>query len=156
MSLKLNKKGDQPVWAFEIRGRVSRCVTRSTAYRCTSYAYADSLLEPQWTAHDHHARYQRPCPRPEKAGGAERAALPPSGREWILCRVSRFMLSSHARSHVCHQIHLVLPNLTDLRNLVSRLGHMADDVEVSANQVSREQRWTAAIPRLAISFRYLC
>jgi HUS1 checkpoint protein len=33
VSLKLNKKGDQPVWAFEIRGRVSSRLIRSTAYR---------------------------------------------------------------------------------------------------------------------------
>jgi HUS1 checkpoint protein len=33
VSLKLNKKGDQPVWAFEIRGRVSRRLTRLAAHR---------------------------------------------------------------------------------------------------------------------------
>lgn len=33
VSLKLNKKGDQPVWAFEIRGRVSRRLIRPIAYR---------------------------------------------------------------------------------------------------------------------------
>ena len=34
------------------------------------------------------------------------------------------------------QIHLVLPSLTDLRNIVSRLSHIADDVTISANKVS--------------------
>ena len=31
---------------------------------------------------------------------------------------------------------MVLPNLTDLRNVVSRLGHLAENIRISANQVS--------------------
>lgn len=33
------------------------------------------------------------------------------------------------------QIHLILPNLSELRNIVSRLSHIADDVKISANLV---------------------
>ncbi|KAL7420160.1 DNA damage checkpoint control protein [Cryptotrichosporon argae] len=30
-------------------------------------------------------------------------------------------------------IHIVMPNLTELKNIVARLGHLADDVKISAN-----------------------
>ncbi|GFZ44818.1 hypothetical protein JCM24511_02544 [Saitozyma sp. JCM 24511] len=87
VSLKLNKKGDQPVWAFEIRGRSPNG-------------------RPMTIMHDINVRVLGP----RRQGELNEPLCPPP------------------------DIHLVLPNLTDLRNLVSRLGHMADDVEVSANQ----------------------
>lgn len=34
------------------------------------------------------------------------------------------------------QINLVLPNLNELKNIVSRLGSLASDVVISANRVS--------------------
>jgi HUS1 checkpoint protein len=41
------------------------------------------------------------------------------------------------------QIHILLPSLMDLRNIVSRLGQMANDVKLSANLVSLQTRMVA-------------
>ncbi|WVF66361.1 hypothetical protein IAT40_001101 [Kwoniella sp. CBS 6097] len=86
VTLKLNKKGHQPIWAFEIRGktaaRKSMSITHEIDVKILSPKRQQELQEPL-------------CPQPD--------------------------------------IHVVLPNLYELRNLVSRLSHVADDVKVSAN-----------------------
>ncbi|WVQ93978.1 hypothetical protein IAU59_001056 [Kwoniella sp. CBS 9459] len=86
VTLKLNKKGKQPIWAFEIRGktaaRKSMSITHEIDVKILSPKRQQELQEPL-------------CPQPD--------------------------------------IHVVLPNLYELRNLVSRLSHVADDVKVSAN-----------------------
>jgi len=46
------------------------------------------------------------------------------------------LLPLHERSRTDDQIHILLPSLMDLRNIVSRLGQMASDVKLSANLVS--------------------
>lgn len=38
-------------------------------------------------------------------------------------------------SLTCVQIHLVLPNLAELKVIVSRLSHLSDNVAISANHV---------------------
>ncbi|WWD22870.1 hypothetical protein CI109_107365 [Kwoniella shandongensis] len=84
--LKLNKKGAQPIWAFEIRGytasRKQMSITHEINVKILSPKRQQELNEPL-------------CPQPD--------------------------------------IHIVLPNLLELRNLVSRLSHVADDVRISAN-----------------------
>ncbi|OCF33100.1 HUS1 checkpoint protein [Kwoniella heveanensis BCC8398] len=86
VTLKLNKKGNQPIWAFEIRGktaaRKSMSITHEIDVKILSPKRQQELQEPL-------------CPQPD--------------------------------------IHVVLPNLYEMRNLVSRLSHVADDVKVSAN-----------------------
>jgi HUS1 checkpoint protein len=76
---------------------------------------------------------------PRRQGELNEPLCPPPDVSGPFARVAESMLPTWPASDSRQQIHLVLPNLTDLRNLVSRLGHMADDVEISANQVSREQ-----------------
>ncbi|ORY30828.1 checkpoint protein Hus1/Mec3 [Naematelia encephala] len=84
--LKLNKRDNQPIWGFEIRGRSQNDRPMSIAHeinvRVLSAKRQAELNEPL-------------CPPPD--------------------------------------IHLVLPNLTELRNIVSRLSHIADDLKISAN-----------------------
>ncbi|WRT63399.1 uncharacterized protein IL334_000304 [Kwoniella shivajii] len=86
VTLKLNKKGQQPIWAFEIRGytaqRKPMSITHEIPVKILSPKRQAELNEPL-------------CPQPD--------------------------------------IHVVLPNLLELRNIVSRLSHVADDVKVSAN-----------------------
>ncbi|WVQ91931.1 hypothetical protein IAS59_005738 [Cryptococcus gattii] len=86
VTLKLNKKQNQPIWAFDIKGytasRKSMVITHEINVKILSSRRQQDLKEPL-------------CPRPD--------------------------------------IHVVLPNLQELRNIVSRLAPVADDVEVSAN-----------------------
>ncbi|WWC85520.1 uncharacterized protein L201_000384 [Kwoniella dendrophila CBS 6074] len=90
VTLKLNKKGQQPIWAFEIRGytaqRKAMSITHEIPVKILSPKRQAELNEPL-------------CPQPD--------------------------------------IHVVLPNLLELRNIVSRLSHVADDVKVSANHEGR-------------------
>nr|XP_019048408.1 HUS1 checkpoint protein [Kwoniella bestiolae CBS 10118]OCF27338.1 HUS1 checkpoint protein [Kwoniella bestiolae CBS 10118] len=90
VTLKLNKKGQQPIWAFEIRGytaqRKPMSITHEIPVKILSPKRQAELNEPL-------------CPQPD--------------------------------------IHVVLPNLLELRNIVSRLSHLADDVKVSANHEGR-------------------
>lgn len=51
------------------------------------------------------------------------------------------------------QIHVVLPNLQELRNIVSRLAPVADDVDVSANHVCSTSL-TLALPGYYMDGRY--
>ena len=39
-------------------------------------------------------------------------------------------------AHPFAQIHMVLPPLLEIRNIVTRMSHLADDVEMSASHVS--------------------
>ncbi|WWC67135.1 uncharacterized protein I206_101042 [Kwoniella pini CBS 10737] len=90
VTLKLNKKGQQPIWSFEIRGytaqRKHMSITHEIPVKILSPKRQNELNEPL-------------CPQPD--------------------------------------IHVVLPNLLELRNIVSRLSHIADDVKVSANHEGR-------------------
>ncbi|WVR03258.1 hypothetical protein IAU60_000249 [Kwoniella sp. DSM 27419] len=86
VTLKLNKKGNQPIWAFEIRGQ-----TAAGKHMSITHEIDVKILSPK-----RQQELQEPlCPQPD--------------------------------------IHVVLPNLFELRNLASRLSHVADDVKVSAN-----------------------
>ncbi|KAI9633365.1 checkpoint protein Hus1/Mec3 [Dioszegia hungarica] len=87
VSLKLNKRGNQAIWAFDIRGR------------------SQLSGKPMQITHEINVHVLSP----KRQGELNEPLCPPP------------------------DIHLVLPNLTDLRNLVSRLGTMADDVKLSAN-----------------------
>ncbi|WWD06059.1 hypothetical protein V865_004144 [Kwoniella europaea PYCC6329] len=90
VTLKLNKKGQQPIWSFEIRGytaqRKPMSITHEIPVKILSARRQAGLNEPL-------------CPQPD--------------------------------------IHVVLPNLLELRNIVSRLSHLAEDVKVSANHEGR-------------------
>nr|XP_019006285.1 HUS1 checkpoint protein [Kwoniella mangroviensis CBS 8507]OCF69746.1 HUS1 checkpoint protein [Kwoniella mangroviensis CBS 8507] len=103
VTLKLNKKGQQPIWSFEIRGytaqRKPMSITHEIPVKILSARRQAELNEPL-------------CPQPD--------------------------------------IHVVLPNLLELRNIVSRLSHMADDVKVSANHEGRLEL-TAKAPRVNLT-----
>ncbi|AGV14263.1 HUS1 checkpoint protein, variant [Cryptococcus neoformans var. grubii H99] len=100
VTLKLNKKQNQPIWAFDIKGytasRKSMIITHEINVKILSSRRQEDLKEPL-------------CPRPD--------------------------------------IHVVLPNLQELRNIVSRLAPVADDVDVSANHVCSTSL-TLALPSL--------
>ncbi|WVQ85159.1 hypothetical protein IAT38_007324 [Cryptococcus sp. DSM 104549] len=84
--LKLNKKGKQPIWSFEIRGYTAQgkqmCITHEVNVKILTTKRQEELQEPL-------------CPQPE--------------------------------------VHVVLPPLRDLQQMVSRLAPLADDIAVSAN-----------------------
>ncbi|RSH84667.1 uncharacterized protein EHS24_006191 [Apiotrichum porosum] len=84
--LKLNKRDNRAIWAFDIKGQSAgghaMHITHEVAVHIITSRRQSELTEPL-------------CPPPD--------------------------------------LHLVLPNLAELKTIVSRLGHMSEDVTISAN-----------------------
>jgi hypothetical protein len=66
VSLKLNKRGPNAIWAFEIRGKVGVDIGKPDLD-------TDSHSEQIWTSYQHHARDHCYGHLPQEAKGAERA-----------------------------------------------------------------------------------
>ena len=141
-TLKLNKKQNQPIWAFDIKG-----YTVSRPHLITTAPIARLILESTGVEkiNDHNPRDQCQDSLIQTTRGSQRASLSSSRCKSFHLYV--YLHSSSLTDFLNGQIHVVLPNLQELRNIVSRLAPVADDVDVSANHVCSTSL-TLALPSL--------